>query len=268
MPFIKYLYINHGITYFKSDFNFVPTELSRIKTNKRNIITSSPYEYSILINKFNYSNEYIYKAGLARYDNYYNQKKNNSCKKCILAFFTYRHFNKTIFKNSLYKRNIENLINDKSLMNYLRKKNIDFIFIQHHLDTYHKKKYNIKSSSYAKIMNHIYLSNYIMQCSLIITDFSSISFAFMFQNKPALFYLLDYKDKIDFEEKRHLKIDDPLQFGNYFLEQDKLIQKIKYYIKNDFKISKKLKKKYDSVFYYKHNISKRIFEIIKLIIQT
>ena len=268
VSFIKYLYINHGITYFKSDFEYIKPELNRIEINKRNIITSSPYEYSILTKKFNYSSQYIYKAGLARYDNFYNKKTNKSCEKCILAFFTYRHYNKTLFEKSLYKINLEKMINDEVLMNYLKLKKIKFILIQHHLNVYQHKTIHKNSSSYFKISDHIHLTDYIMKCSLFITDFSSISFAFMFQNKPTLFYLLDIKDNIDFEEKKYLKINDLLPFGNYFLDQKQLIKKIKYYIKKDFKISKKLKSKYESAFYYKYNITERIYEIINQIIKT
>ena len=268
VSYIKYLYVNHGITYFKSDFNFIPKELGDIPKNQKNIISSSPFEYSILVNKFKYSSNYIYKAGLARYDKYNEQIKNNSSKQCILAFFTYRNYNNSLFEKSLYKLNIEKLITDKLLINYLIKKNIDFILVQHHVDKLLKKRYNLNSSSYVKIIDSFYLPEYITKCSLLITDFSSISFAFIFQNKPTLFYLVDYKDNIDFEEKKYLKFNDSLHFGNSFLDKNELIEKIMHFIDNDFKISQELKRKYESVFYYKYNITKRISEIINQIIHA
>ena len=268
VSYIKYLYINHGITYFKSDFDFINNELKDVEIKKRNIITSSPFEYSILVDKFKYSRNNIYKAGLARFDKYNEVNRNNLFKKCILAFFTYRYYNKTLFQKSLYKINIEKLINDESFINYLNRKNIDFILIQHHNDKILNKNYNLSPFSSVKIMDHFFLTKYITQCSILITDFYSISFSFMFQNKPALFYLVDYKDNIDFKEKKFFKINDPLQFGNSFLDKNELIDKIKYYIDNNFEISETLKRKYESVFYYKYNITKRISEIINQIIQV
>ena len=110
------------------------------------------------------------------------------------------------------------------------------------------------------------LSNYILQCSLLVTDFSSISFAFIFQNKPVLFYLIDYKDNIDSIEKKIMKNDVKPPFGDYFIDKNKLIEKIKYYISKNFKITKELKKEYESIFYYKKNITQRIVEIINQII--
>ena len=70
------------------------------------------------------------------------------------------------------------------------------------------------------------LYHYIEQCS--ITDFSSISFDFMFQNKPTLFYLIDLNDPITFLEKKYMNIKkEKIYFGNVFTELKPLIEKIK-----------------------------------------
>ena len=182
-------------------------------------------------------------------------------------FLLIEHIFRNLFRKSLYKNNIENLINDKNLKNYLKNKNIKLILIQHHLDKYHRKIFNINSSAIIKIKNHFHLSRYIKKCSLLVTDFSSISFSFMFQNKPILYYLVDFYDNISFPEKKYLRINDPLQFGNYYLDKNELIEKIKYYADNNFQISNLLKAQYESVFYYKHNATIRISEIIKKILK-
>ena len=208
-----------------------------------------------MLNKFNYSKSYIYKAGLPRYDLYNKPKKYNSSKKCILIFFTYRFYNNNTFQRSLYKKNLKKLLNNHLLIENLKKENIDLIYIQHHRDSNSYKQLKKNFSKYATVTNHINLTDYIQQCSLLITDYSSVAFAFMFQNKPTLFYLIDYNDKLKFFEKQFFKLNDPLYFGNYFINQNKLIKKIQYYIKNNFVIDKTLKKKYESVFYYKVNIN-------------
>lgn len=114
VPYLKYLYINHGITYFKT--NFISSELYYVRKEKRNIITSSPYEYDIFINKFNYSPIYIYKAGIPRYDSYKTVELDESEEDCILATFTYRMYNNSMYDNSLYKKNLEKLLNSESLI--------------------------------------------------------------------------------------------------------------------------------------------------------
>ena len=91
----------------------------------------------------------------------------------------------------------------------------------------------------------------------------------MFLNKPVLFYLIDLKDKINFEEKDYMKYDknNNIYFGNVFSEQKSLIKRIEYYINKNFEIGDKLIKNYNSIFYYKNNITERIINIINIIIK-
>ena len=261
VSYLKYLYINHGITYFKN--NFVSSEFMYLNENKRNIITSSPYEYNIFINKFNYSDKYIYPAGLARYDKYKTLKIDKNEKDCILISFTYRTFNNSYYEKSLYKKNINELLNDDSLISFLKKNSIDLIYIPHHYELLLKKNYNQSNYQYAKLLGQIYLTKYINKCSLLITDFSSISFAFMYMKKPVLYYLIDYYDKNNIKEKICMNYKNELYFGNVFLDKSSLIKKIKHYAKRKFKINRKLRNNYKSVFYYRHSICKRIANIIE-----
>ena len=90
----------------------------------------------------------------------------------------------------------------------------------------------------------------------------------MFMNKPALFYSIDIKDNITFEEKEYMHYDRNNDnnynffFGHTFSEQNGLINKIKEYINKNFEIDDDLKKKYESIFYYKSDLIKRIINII------
>jgi CDP-glycerol glycerophosphotransferase (TagB/SpsB family) len=153
-------------------------------------------------------------------------------------------------------------------MSFLKINNIDLIYIQHHFDFFRKRPFNPNNFQSIKYRNQSFLSHYIEQCSLFITDFSTISFDFMFLNKPVLFYLIDLKDKLNFEEKEYMKYDEnkDLYFENAFSEQGPLIEKIKDYVIHDFKLKNRLKKKYKSMFYYKANITERIISIINNII--
>ena len=114
------------------------------------------------------------------------------------------------------------------------------------------------------------MKHYIEQCSLCVTDFSSFSFDFIFQNKPALFYLIDYKETFDFYEKPYLKNfpKDPFIINNTFYDHNSLIDKIKYYVKRNFKLENDLKQKYDNVFYFKNNLTQRVVDVIDKIIQN
>ena len=263
---MKFLNINHGIRYFKRYID--QYDCTNIRLNKAHLLTTSPYEYNLLVKCFDGFEKYLHKAGLSKFDRFKNLKKNESENDCILLSFTYRKYNNEIYKKSLLKKNLERLLNNKSLISLLKSKNIDLIYIPHHHDLLRNRTLDKNKFNYIKIRNNTFLTHSIEQCSLFVTDFSSVSFDFMFLNKPALFYLIDIKDKINFEEKKYMKKNDTIYFGNMFYEEDKLIEKIKYYINRNFKIDNELKKKYDSVFFYKDNIRERIVKIINDIINN
>jgi CDP-glycerol glycerophosphotransferase (TagB/SpsB family) len=223
VKYLKYLYITHAIGYFKR--KIIKREFRYLNINKRNIIVSSPYEYEIYKNINKYNDNYMYKAGLPRYERFNSFKRNNSENNCILISFTYRKYNNIIYNKSLLKKNIEKLLNDKSLIFFLRKRNIDLIYIQHHFDFLRKRIFNQKDFPYVKYKNQTFLFHYIQQCSLLVTDFSTISFDFMFLNKPTIFYLIDVNDKRYFEEKEYMKYNknNNIYFGNVFSEQKLLL---------------------------------------------
>ena len=73
VPFLKYLYLTHAVGYFKK--TIIKNQLIDMKINKRNIIVTSPYEYNFYKKHLNYSDNYMYKAGLPRYDRFNSIKK-------------------------------------------------------------------------------------------------------------------------------------------------------------------------------------------------
>ena len=268
VKYLKFLYICHAVNYFKT--SIIKIQLSKLDKRKQNIILSSPYEYN-LYKKINlYDERSMHKAGLARYDRFNYVKKNLKEKQCILISFTYRSFKNTIYNKSLYKKNTYKLLNDKSFKYILENKNIDLIFIQHHHDSIRGIRMKKNVSNKIKFLPQKNLSHYIEQCSLFITDFSSISFDFMFQNKPVLFYHLDKKDKFKFKEKSFMIIDynNSIYFDNVFLEIGELVNKIKYYVNRNFSLEEGLSKKYKTMFYYKKNITQKIVNIINNLIKN
>ena len=231
VDYLKYLKINHGVRYFKKII--AKDELYNINISKYHTIITSPYEYDIYKNSFHLNDNNLFIAGLPRYDRFRNINTNKSENNCILFAFTYRSYNNEIYKKSLFKKNLEKLFEDQILISLLKKNKIDLIYIPHHYDILRNRILNPNNFYYIKYKTQKHLSHYVEQCSLCVTDFSSISFDFMFQNKPTLFYLIDSNDTIQFVEKQYMSNKkDKIYFGNVFSEQKSLIEKIKYYINN------------------------------------
>ena len=189
VSYLKLLYLCHAVNYFKK--NQIKAELLKLDEEKKNIILTSPYEYNLYIKMNLYNNKSMHFAGLPRYDLFSKKQKYNNNEKCILISFTYRSYNNSIYVNSLLRRNLESLFKDESLLSFLEEKNINLIYIPHHFDEIRKRIF--KKNEFPKIImeKQESLSYYIERCSLFITDFSSISFDFMFQKKPVLFYFID-----------------------------------------------------------------------------
>ena len=124
-----------------------------------------------------YSEKSMHKAGLPRYQRFKIKKETTyNDKNCILTSFTYRSFNNSIYVKSLFRNNLVNLMKDESLISFLEERNINLIYIPHHHDEIRNR--TLKKNEFPKIIiaEQNSLSYYIERCSLLITDFSSISF--------------------------------------------------------------------------------------------
>ena len=261
VPFIKFLRVNHGVRYFKPTENECPLLIK----SKRNTIASSPLEYRLLYK--NYDNKQIFNAGLARWDRFNYIKKNESEKKCILFSFSRREYDGNVFEKSLYKQNLEKFFNNINFIDYLKRNDIELIYIPHHRELFLGKKYTQNMFNKSTLGNQSNLEHYIERCSIFVTDFSSLCFDFFFQNKPVLFYFIDDKDALNIDEKSFYKNkNDYIYFGNVFDDQESLIEKIKFYINKNFQIENEILKQYDSLFFQKKDIINNISNFIEIII--
>ena len=111
-----------------------------------------------------------------------------------------------------------------------------------------------------------------MQSSLLITDFSSIIFDMIYQYKPYIMFIPDADDpniKYAYTKDYYEIIDSlkngTLYFKNKFFTINETINKIIYYINNDFKIESYLKKFYDDFdFNCKNNTKSLINHLINI----
>ena len=266
VKYLKFLYLCHAVNYFKLDT--IKFELVTLSEEKKNIIVTSPYEYNFYKKNNIYKEKAMHPGGLPRFDRLANLKKNESEKKCILISFTFRSYNNTIYENSFYLKRLQELLSDENLLHFLEQNNIDLIYIQHHFDVSRGRKINHSLFPKIKFETQNMLSKYIEKCSLYITDFSSVSFDFMFQNKPVLFYYLDIDDPFDFDEKDYMKKDNDnsIYYDNLFYDKENLVNKIKYIVHRNFQLDENLKDKYRNMFYNKNNITEKIVNVINNII--
>ena len=110
----------------------------------------------------------------------------------------------------------------------------------------------IKQKKTVSFIGQEQISECLMKTNLAVSDFSSIVFDLMYRKKPIIIYIPDANEpnikqiyKIEYYHYIQSLKNGTMYFENIYLDLDKAINKIIYYIKNDFNIDKKLQKLYD-----------------------
>ncbi len=262
IEYISYICVGHGLCYFKY---FLYDEY-RIYGNKKNDKLLLPPSEKIIsvAKKYGWIEKNIIKINLPRWDKYNDDKKNiyilekNEKIKAnsIFIMFTWRNILKKKQISSDYIKNIIKLINNKILNKEAKNNNITIYFIIHRL--IYEKYINIfiqkfKKNKNIELINQNEISECLKKTSLVVTDFSSIIFDLMYRRKPFVIYIPDANDpeiiniyKSEYYELIQSMKNGTINFENKYFNVYEAINKIVYYINNNFNIEPKLEKFYDS----------------------
>lgn len=254
---INYIFMQHGVVF--------TTERCFLQYNSEmfdRVVVSNNIEKNIWKRCGKFEDKNFIKAGLCRWDLLKSFEKNKE--KSIFIFFTWRRsFEDKNYLDSLYYKNIVSLLENKVFLELLKTNNIKLYFGIHHGLIANGKKYSLNNYYNTEFVEMEKISKYVKECDLLITDYSSISFDFLFQEKPVIYYLLDNNDKflnkIDFEagEKAFNQLN---YLFNKVLSENEVLNLVDYYIKNNFELEKNKKEVAGKFFYYKRGIRKAIYE--------
>ena len=269
IDYITYICVGHGVSFLKP-FLYKSNSYYGNKKFDKILIPHSQKLISI-VKKYNWTDENIIKNNLPRwykYDIIKNNKNEEISNKSIFVMFTCRgiRINQTISFD--YINNIKKLLNNKLLINNLKDNNIILYYTLHH--QLFKYKQAIGSNNYIIFIDENQISNILSKTNLIVTDFSSIIFDLIYRKKPYIIFIPDSDDplieiKYTFEYYKLIKDmkNDVIKFKNKFFSINETINKIIYYINNDFELEHNLKKFYDS-FQFKHeNSINKFIEYLK-----
>ena len=164
--------------------------------------------------------------------------------------FTWRALKKKKYISSYYFNNILKILNNIELNKALQNNNITIYISLHH--NLLKNKDLLYSNNYIKYAKQEEILECLCNSSLILSDFSSVIFDFIYQYKPFIIYIPDSNDhnitKIytqDYVDAINSLKNDSIYFENKFFSVKDTLKKIIYYINHNFRIEKKLKKFYD-----------------------
>ena len=185
--------------------------------------------------------------------------------------FTWRKIKKGKKLSNDYLKNVKILINNEKLQQHLRKNNIILYFTLHHkLGNY---KDNFKKNKYLNFIEEDKISECLSKINLVISDFSSIIFDTIYRRKPFIIYIPDANDteieniyeRTYYDLIQSLK-NDTIYFENKFFTIAGVINKIIYYIDNNFILDNKLEKFYDTFELKKGNNTNKFIKYISSII--
>ena len=254
------VFLQHGVIYNK-DY----TRDNKQRFNLDLFICGAKPEYEYLLEKSYFGNNIIKLTGLARYDNYFDNKS----EKYILVMPTWRYNIseiKTIedFAKTKYATSWNDLINDKELIAMLEEKGLKLIFYPH----YEFQKYIAAFESDSKNIiiadfEHYDVNVLLKNCSMLVTDFSSIFFDVHYMRKPVLYYQFDDEDfrKYHHEEGWYNFRDG---FGYRAVDKSEATKYLIKKIEDGFKLEEKYRERLKKCFpHYDKKNCERIYNEIK-----
>ena len=278
----KTVFLQHGVT--KDDVSFW---LNRFDKNLDMIVTVSDKEKesflpgfddegNYLASYYGYDEEIIKVLGFPRFD-YLNRLED---KKEIIVMPTWRRQLHNLKEEQFVKTNFFNtfneLINDEVLLDYLASKGYKLVFKPHpnlnkyinlfnqdsrvefdlndlnYSDLNRNDKNKYSSRRYADIFNH---------SSLIVTDFSSVSFDFAYLKKPLIYY--HYDNDYHFDSENGYFDYETMGFGPVVMSHKDLVSGIIKQIDSGCTMDDLYKKRVDDFFKYKdRDNSRRVYKAI------
>ena len=268
IEYLTYICLGHGISYLK-DFLYI--DYYSINIYNKILIPNS----NILISnakKYGWKDKNIIKIGLPRWDtfNYNNRKINSFQNRSIFMMFTWRDLNQNNNNSQIsqyYFKNIIKLINNLDLNIILKENNITLYFCLHHMMEKYKLLFNINKN--IKYIDQNQIIECLINSDLFITDFSSVIFDFIFRKKPYIIFIPDSEDlelqsiysKSYYDKINYLK--NGSFFENRFFKIKNTVDKIIYYINNNFELDSKMHKFYNYINLKSENNIQNFIQFLK-----
>ena len=258
----KLYFLQHGVLALKNVDHLFGVDSS---SSVDYFTASSEFEKNIIVNHMGYDPAKVPVTGLARWDAVHDTS--DPAAPLILVMPTWRSWlegqTDEIFKQSSYYQHYAALLSDQDLQHYLKERNIRLVFyihpkLQEFISAFHSEDSQIELLSF----NSMPLNQLLMQCSMMITDYSSACWDVFYQGKPILFYQFDLNQ---YNETNGSYIDMETElWGDRCMEQKDLVELIQEYAENGFhEKTKYAEMRKDYFAYIDHDNCQRTYEYIK-----
>lgn len=228
----KLIYLHHGVLGFKKFDKRYIREMNIMDL----FVVGNRLERDILVNSVGVVESKVVVAGYARYDSLEPAPGRGNYQVAYMP--THREWLRVPsdeFRNTDFFKNVCRLINSPELIDFLESRGLDFKLALHPaMQGY--SHYFKPSSERIEVLTlaDASPSDILRESSLLITDYSSVSWDFLYLGKPVLFYRFDLAQ---YEEGRssYVSLTDEV-IGDVFFSSEDVIASVITYFEADFRL--------------------------------
>ncbi|ERI04569.1 CDP-glycerol glycerophosphotransferase family protein [Atopobium sp. oral taxon 810] len=192
------LFLQHGVIAMKRvDKGFGASNSSPIKY----FLTSSEAERQIIVDYFGYAKQQVAVLGLSRWDVIENHADIQH--PMILVMPTWRPWleeqSMDVFTTSEYFRAYSQLLHNEHLQSLLEEYDASlYFFIHPKINEFTEAFQSDNVRIHLVPLGQRPLNELIMECSMLVTDYSSVCWDVLYQNKPVVYYQFDQADFLEY----------------------------------------------------------------------
>ena len=254
-------FLQHGVTAMKRVDNLFGKKGSAPMTY---FTTVSQFEQDIVTQNFGYTRETAPILGFTRWD----VLKDRSPKtdRNLLVMPTWRSWledqSDEVFCSSEYYQTYMNLLQNRELLDFLREKRVKLVFYIHPKLREFLRNFRAESETVELIpFGGRALNELIMECSALVTDYSSVAWDVYYIKKPVIFYQFD-AELYERSTGSYIDMNTEL-FGPRCLTETELVRTIEDCVQNDFQEQPHFAEMREKYFaFHDQNNCKRTYDFI------
>ena len=257
----KFVFLQHGVIALKRVDAFYSKGM---RGGCDLFVVSTNQEKQTIVDNFGYEPDEVINTGLPRWDVLEDTSNGN---REILIMPTWRSWLDSVpdkdFEESDYFRHYMALLNSSHFSQLLEKYDLQVNFYLH-------AKFQEYSDNFKAVSDRIHLISFgevavnemLMRCRMLITDYSSVCWDVLYQDKPTLFYQFDL-DKYNEAHGSYIDMKTEL-FGDRAETEEQLMELLEETVLNDFRLKPEYELKRHEYLQFKDNQhSRHICEEIK-----
>lgn len=265
---IAHIFLQHGVFFtafspavarILGQFDFVNVASER---ERRFIIDRTPQGSTL-------SSQKLIIGGLPRWDLLKDESNSPSIGNVILVMLTWRaSFNAGVerFKKSAYYNRLREFLSVKNVED-LKTKGLKVLLAPHHhlVNTIKDLDFGVP----VEVISPDVVSYWIRRAKMLVTDFSSVSIDFLFQNKPVVYWILDHDDFMldrtihDDGGKVESAVRELQSLFNVVHSSQEVIDMVCRYTDMSFVLEQENRQIAESFFAHKKDICRHVYESIE-----